>query len=151
MIDGLVRGASMVDDRCSQLAALGWRTDGPVAAVVGQARTDRRGAGRGPPGARRPGFDAMAGVHGGRLVVVLGGVGRSGRRPPPRCSPMFADGPVVVGPTAADVGARQRGHPGRVERPARGSGLAWRAAAGERRRSAARTGARRRRRGARAS
>ena len=79
VIDGLVRGVGSSEERSpvSQLAALGWRPEGAVTAVVGSARTDRD-----PTealdwvhrAARRAGFDVLAGVHGGRLVVILGGI-----------------------------------------------------------------------------
>ena len=61
----------------SQLAALGWRAEGAVTTVVGHARSDRdpeevlESVHR---AARRARLDALAGVHGGRLVVVLGGI-----------------------------------------------------------------------------
>ena len=102
VIDGLVRGVAIADEPQSQLAALGWRSTGPVTAVVGVAPDREReetlsGVHR---AARRLGFDALAGA----LVVVLGNiddpvVAATG------LLPSFGDGPVVVGPRASDVSA----------------------------------------------
>lgn len=104
VIDSIVRGSEIGDPLPSQLAALGWKTTGPVTAVVGSA----------PDGAHAEtidavhaiaaglGIDAMAGVHGSRLVVVLGGAGdplTAARS----LLPAFGAGPVVVGPSAGDV------------------------------------------------
>ncbi len=107
VIDGLVRGVGPSEERSpvSQLAALGWRAEGAVTAVVGFARSDRN-----PTealdsvhrAARRAGLDVLAGVHGGRLVIVLGGVGdplQAART----VLDEFADGPVVVGGVASQV------------------------------------------------
>jgi hypothetical protein len=104
VIDGLVRGVSIADEPQSQLAALGWRSNGPVTAVVGAAQDREReemlsGVHR---AARRLGYDAIAGAHGGRLVVVLGNIDD------PVTAAIglltsFGDGPVVVGPRASDV------------------------------------------------
>lgn len=78
----------------------------PVAVVIGPAP-------KGHPeqildavqrAARHAGVDVLAGVPGDRLVVVLGGVADAvaGTRP---LLPEFGAGPVVVGPTVADLGA----------------------------------------------
>jgi hypothetical protein len=104
LIDGLVRGAFLGGDSLSQLAALGWRSPGPVTAVVGTAGADPSDVllYRVHRTARRLELDAIAGVYGGRLVIVLGNV------TDPMLSAaafldVFADGPVVVGPRAEDV------------------------------------------------
>ena len=78
VIDGLIRadGGSEEHSPLSQLAALGWRTDGPVTAVAGYARADRRPTELLDHVHRagwRAGLDVLAGSHGGRLVVLLGG------------------------------------------------------------------------------
>jgi hypothetical protein len=105
VIDGLVRGgASEEASPVSQVVALGWKTSGPLTVVVGAARP-------GDPTevmegvhifARRRGLDVLAGVHGGRLVVVLGG----------EIDPLdaatgldddFGPGPVVVGPRGGSL------------------------------------------------
>jgi hypothetical protein len=106
VIDSLVRGTDFGDPLPSQLAALGWRASGPICAIVGTQP-------EGPPRdvladshelARQLGLDSMAGVHGNRLVIVFGGVAD-----PPAVAqqlvPLFGDGPIVVSPVAAEVGA----------------------------------------------
>ena len=54
--------------------------------------------------ARHAGVDVLAGVPGDRLVVVLGGVADAVAATRPLL-PEFGAGPVVVGPTVADLGA----------------------------------------------
>jgi hypothetical protein len=110
VIDSLVRGTGVGDPLPSQLAALGWRGGGPICSVVGSPP-------EGPAGevlaathalTRRLGLDAMAGVHGDRLVVVFGGSLDAGTDPAVAVAqlvPVFAPGPVVIGPVAADVAA----------------------------------------------
>ena len=104
VIDRLVTGVTVGDPLASSLAALGWNAAGPIAAVVGSppdgdpddalhaAQTVVRGLG----------LDALVGVHGGRLVVVLGGAAEptviAGR-----ILDVFGPGPVVVGPAAPEL------------------------------------------------
>jgi hypothetical protein len=57
--------------------------------------------------ARHARADALAGVHGDRLVVVLGGAADPLAATAPLL-PEFAPGPVVVGPTVTDLGAAGR-------------------------------------------
>ena len=150
VIDNLVSGSVVGDPLPSQLAALGWRRHRPDR---GRRRQRARRASARPrwprctPGSRRLG----AGRDGRRARRPAGDRRRRGRRPArgrhQALLPAFGDGPVVVGPVAADVGRRRRGHPGRAERAAGRAGLARRAAAGQRRRAAARARAGRRRRG----
>ena len=106
VIDSLVRGTDFGDPLPSQLAALGWHSSGPICAVVGTQP-------EGPPRealaethalVRRLGMDAMAGVHGNRLVVVFGGVSDP-LAAAQQLVPVFGDGPVVISPVAADVGS----------------------------------------------
>ncbi|MDT4905771.1 MAG: hypothetical protein QOH52_3787 [Pseudonocardiales bacterium] len=104
VIDNLVSGSIVGDPLPSQLAALGWHGSGPIVAIVGST----------PDGApdlalaevhaqaRRLGLDAMAGVHAERLVIVVGGVTDVGELAR-QLLPAFGDGPVVIGPLAADV------------------------------------------------
>jgi hypothetical protein len=106
VIDNLVSGSVVGDPLPSQLAALGWHDVGPIAAVVGsapdgpveQALADVHAR------TRRLGMDAMAGMHAGRLVVVVSGV-TDPIETATRLLPAFGDGPVVVGPAAKDVSA----------------------------------------------
>ena len=106
VIDGLVRGGVIPDAPLSQLAALGWRASGPVTAIVGSApeRPVDDVLNELHHAVRLDGMDAVAAVHGTRLVVVLAGVD----------DPLdaarglldkFGPGPVVTGPLAADVSA----------------------------------------------
>jgi hypothetical protein len=106
VMDNLVSGSVVGDPLPSQLAALGWHDAGPIAAIVGTAP-------EGPPDhalatvhsrTRRLGFDAMAGVHGDRLVVVVGGASDP-IEVATALLPAFGDGPVVVGPPAKDLTA----------------------------------------------
>lgn len=104
VIDSLVRGSGVGDPLPSQLAALGWQASGPIGAVVGTApevsadevlahvHTLTRGLG----------LDAMAGVHGNRLVIVFGGAADPHSIAQQLVS-VFGDGPVVVGPAATDL------------------------------------------------
>jgi hypothetical protein len=103
VIDSLVRGvdsaAGADDSPVSLFAALGWRSEGAVTAIAGSPQPNRSSSETLESvhrAARRAGFDVLAGVHGGRLLVVLGGIGD------PLISAAavlneFADGPVVVG------------------------------------------------------
>jgi hypothetical protein len=102
VIDRLVSGLEVGDTLPSQLAALGWTVTGPIGVVMGSAP-------EGDPAdalvaahtlARRLRLEAMAGVHGRRLVVVF----EAARDPLALAAellPVFGPGPVVVGPNAA--------------------------------------------------
>jgi hypothetical protein len=103
VIDGLVRGSAVDDPLPSQLAALGWQASVPLGAVVGAApeRPTAETLGEVHRLTRRLGLDAMAGVHGSRLVVVFGGAAdplTAARS----LLPVFGAGPVVIGPAAKD-------------------------------------------------
>ncbi len=98
VVDAVVRGEA--DDALrSRVAALGWSGHGSVLVMVGttaQPLDDvrvaelRRAAGRAAD-------DALVGIHGNRLVVVLGGEGdlRTGAV---SLAARFGPGPVVIGP-----------------------------------------------------
>jgi hypothetical protein len=116
VIDDLIRGTDVGDPLPSQLAALGWRSTGPVCAVVGSAPEAVSADGTaGVDGsardvlagahelARALGLEAIAGVHGHRLVIVFGGVAEPAAVAG-QLVPLFGDGPVVVSPVAADAG-----------------------------------------------
>ena len=98
LVDALLRGDSS-DVLASRAAALGWVDTPPVAVVVG----------RSPGGditavlhavyraARRARIEVIGGVHGDRLVVVMGGA----TDPVATAAALavsFGDGPIVVGP-----------------------------------------------------
>jgi PucR C-terminal helix-turn-helix domain/GGDEF-like domain len=102
VVDSLVRG-EVGEGLQSWASALNWSSS-PVAVIVGSADSDE------PEGlidemraiVRRSGFDLLAGVHGSRLVVVLGGTADpldAARQIAGR----FGTGPVVVGPAMADL------------------------------------------------
>jgi hypothetical protein len=98
LVDALLRGDSS-DVVASRAAALGWVDAPPVAVAVG----------RSPGGqvaavlhavyrvARRIGVEAIGGVHGDRLVVVIGGASDPLAAAEKLLSG-YGDGPVVVGP-----------------------------------------------------
>src|SRR3954471_17887990 len=103
LVDALLRGDTP-DVLASRAAALGWADAPPVAVAVGRSpggeasmvlHTVYRAA-------RRIGVEILGGVHGDRLVVVLGGA----------ADPLaatrkllvgFGDGPVVVGPAVPSL------------------------------------------------
>ncbi|WP_329102916.1 helix-turn-helix domain-containing protein [Micromonospora sp. NBC_01699] len=103
LVDALLRGDSS-DVLASRAAALGWADAPPVSVAVG----------RSPGGevaavlhtlyraARRIGVETIGGVHGDRLVLVLGGavdpLAATGR-----LLGGFGDGPVVVGPAVPSL------------------------------------------------
>ncbi len=103
VVDALLRGDE--DETLpSRAAALGWASMSPVAVAIGSPPD-------GDPqlvldavqrAARHAGVGVLAGVHGDRLVLVLGGVtDEEALRP---LLPEFGPGPVVVGPPAPDLG-----------------------------------------------
>jgi hypothetical protein len=111
VVDSLLRG-DVDSDLGSRASALGWQDLGAVAVVLG-AVPDEIGREPGLHGrivdevrrsARDAGHEALAAVHGDRLVVVLGGATMS-----PEAAACvvthFAPGPVVVGPTVPDLPA----------------------------------------------
>jgi PucR C-terminal helix-turn-helix domain/GGDEF-like domain len=102
VVDSLVRGE--VDEGLQSWAsALNWPA-GPVAVIAGNAD------GSEPEGlidelrgiARRARLDLLAGVHGHRLVVVLGGTGDPVKATR-QLAGRFGPGPVVVGPVVNDL------------------------------------------------
>ena len=147
LVDALLRGDSS-DVLASRAAALGWADAPPVAVVVG----------RSPGGeitavlhavyraARRARLEVIGGVHGDRLVVVLGGA-TDPLAATAAALAAFGDGPVVVGPAVPVAGPGDRVGPGGAGRVPGGAGLAGRAPPGGRRRPAAGAGAGRRRGG----
>jgi PucR C-terminal helix-turn-helix domain/GGDEF-like domain len=104
VIDTLVRDSAVGDPLPSQLAAFGWTPGTSVAVIVGAA----------PPGpastaldqvhtrARRHGLDAMAGVHAGRLVVLVGGA-VDAVTVATQLVDVFGPGSVVAGPPVTDL------------------------------------------------
>ena len=108
VIDGLVRGVGPTEEGSpvSQLAALGWRAEGAVTTVVGAARVDldpTQALDSVHRTARRAGFDVLAGVHGGRLVVVLGGISDPIEAAKAILGEFDSQAPVVVGGSAPRI------------------------------------------------
>ncbi len=101
VVDGLVRGG---DSPLSQIAALGWRSSGPVTAIAGSVPeggefdvlTELHRA------ARAIDCDLAAAVHGTRLLAVVAGPAELATITK-ALLPHFATGPVVVGPQAGDL------------------------------------------------
>jgi hypothetical protein len=103
LVDALLRGDS-TDELASRAAALGWHDAPPVAVLVGRSPGGDntmvlRGAYR---LARRFHVELLGGVHGDRLVLVVGGA------PDPlgaaeRLLAAFGEGPVVVGPAVPSL------------------------------------------------
>jgi hypothetical protein len=99
LVDSLLRGDS-ADEVAGRAAALSWSDAAPVAVAVG----------RSPGGeaaavlhtlhrlARRLGVEVLGGVHGDRLVIVLGGPADP-LATTEKLLVAFGEGPVVVGPT----------------------------------------------------
>jgi sugar diacid utilization regulator len=102
VVDSLVRG-EVGEGVHSWASALNW-SSAPVAVIVGTAEGDE------PEGlidelrvtARRARLDLLAGVHGNKLVVVLGGTGDP-LTAVQRFAGRFGHGPLVVGPVVADL------------------------------------------------
>ncbi|ABL81501.1 MULTISPECIES: helix-turn-helix domain-containing protein [unclassified Nocardioides] len=89
----------------SRASALGWAARGDVAVVLGSvpgARSESDTFDEVRRVARAAGMDALCAVQGDRLVVLLGGVGEP-RAAAEAVSDLFGEGPVVVGPVAADL------------------------------------------------
>ena len=100
VVDSLLRGEgdATISSRAS---ALGWDGSGHVLVMMG-------GLGEGPALehvrriARDRTLDCLCAVQGDRLVVVLGGVDRTGQ-PAPSVADAFAPGPVVIGPVVESL------------------------------------------------
>lgn len=100
VVDSLLRGEG--DETISSRAsALGWDGSGHVLVMMG-------GLGEGSAleqvrkTARDRKLDCLCAVQGDRLVVVLGGVDRTGR-PASAVADAFAGGPVVIGPVVESL------------------------------------------------
>src|ERR1700728_472688 len=102
VVDSLVRGEG-ADSLNSWASAMNWSSS-PVSVIAGEVDGDDaepvidelRAA------ARRARFDLIAGVQGGRLIVVLGGTDDP-MAAAEKLSGLFGTGPLVVGPTVRDL------------------------------------------------
>jgi DNA-binding PucR family transcriptional regulator len=109
VVDSILSGEH-TDEIASRVAALGWRANGSVVVLIGNTPEHldpdqlRRLA-------RKADTDVLIGVHGDRLIVVVGIVTKSDS---PRVNvgfsqivasleSSFGQGPVVIGPTVRDV------------------------------------------------
>jgi hypothetical protein len=98
LVDALLRG-EVGDAMSSRAAALGWTDATPVAVVVGPSPGGDEGAllhGL-HRAARRIGVEVLGGVHGDRLIAVLGGAADP-LTETAHLLEEFGPGPVVVGP-----------------------------------------------------
>ncbi|WP_370248214.1 PucR family transcriptional regulator [Nocardioides sp.] len=96
----------------SRASAVGWASRGEVAVVVGTAPDERAGGHTGVFDAVRKAaqgrdLDALCAVQGALLVVILGGV-LDPEKDAAAVAHLFGEGPVVVGPVAADLSAAHR-------------------------------------------
>ncbi len=101
VVDAVLR-AEADETIASRASALGWRGQGQVAVVLGnaparRAETDLFEEAR--RAAQAAGMDALGAVQGDRLVLLLGGVTEP-RAAAARVVDVFGEGPVVVGPVA---------------------------------------------------
>jgi hypothetical protein len=103
LVDALLRGDSS-DVLASRAAALGWADASPVAVAVGRSPGGEAAAvlHTAYRAARRIDVEILGGVHGDRLVVVLGGAADP-LAATERLLVAFGDGPVVVGPVVPSL------------------------------------------------
>lgn len=103
IVDGIIRGEN-TDALRSRIAALGWNAQERFTVMVGNAPTEpnagyvnelRRATARFAE-------DALVGIQGDRLTLILGGVTDQDTAYL-KLSELFAPGPVVYGPTAASL------------------------------------------------
>ncbi|WP_206517997.1 helix-turn-helix domain-containing protein [Rhodococcus sp. X156] len=107
VVDGVVRGDAD-ESLLSRASALGWDLGSLATVLVGNPPDDEGLAlvGAVHAAAAEHGRNALVGVQGSRLVVIV-----SGRLQPALLDDLaacFAAGPVVVGPTSSSVGAAHR-------------------------------------------
>ncbi len=103
VVDSLLRGDGD-DSLRSRVAALGWVGQGNTFVMVGHIdgeMSDMRAA-EIRRAARRAAKDALVGIQGDRLIVVLGGEGNL-RAQAESLLPRFGDGPVIIGPQVDDL------------------------------------------------
>ena len=105
VVDSVLRGETD-EGVLSRASALGWSGHGAVSVVLGQApsrRADTDVFEEVRRVARVEGQDALCATQGERLVVLLGGAGRSEEPVAPALAELFGPGPVVVGPVVAGL------------------------------------------------
>lgn len=103
VVDALVRGDA--DDALrSRVAALGWSGHGKALVMVGTTAhpLDEVRAAELRRATRRAADDALVGIQGDRLIVVLGGEGDL-RAAAASLLPRFGPGPVIIGPSVSTL------------------------------------------------
>ena len=109
VVDSILSGEH-TDEIASRVAALGWRANGSVVVLIGNTQ-ELLDADQLRRLARKADTDVLIGVHGDRLIVVVGIITNSDL---PRANlgfsqivasleSSFGQGPVVIGPTVRDV------------------------------------------------
>lgn len=110
VIDALVRGDAG-PELSTRSAALGWRSEGPVAVLLGQApQRASRSVEQIREKAGAWAEDCLVGIHDDRLLIVLGGC-KDFRVAGEQLGELFGPAPVVLGPqvaTLAEAGASAR-------------------------------------------
>lgn len=103
VVDALVRGDGD-DEVRSRVSALGWSGRGQTLVVVGTTAgpLDAAHASDLRRAARRATADVLVGIHGDRVVLVLGGEGDL-TAATETLLPRFGPGPVVIGPLVPSV------------------------------------------------
>jgi DNA-binding PucR family transcriptional regulator len=111
VVDSILSGEN-TDEIASRVAALGWRANGSSVVLIGNndAALDADSLRR---AARKSEADVLIGVHGDRLIVVVGRISKSSSEKSVASfstivnlvEPFFAPGALVVGPTVRDVSA----------------------------------------------
>lgn len=115
VVDSILSGEHE-EELSSRIAALGWRAGGSVAALIGVATdpVDQDGLRR---IARKNNFDVLIGVHGNRLIVVIGRIEietQSEQEPmsfmklAETLESFFGAGPIVLGPEVPGVAEANR-------------------------------------------
>lgn len=112
VVDSLLRGEAADEGLRSRVAALGWAGRGNTIVLVGSVddHLDDVRSAELRRAARRAASDALVGIQGDRLVVVLGGEGNL-RTQAESLLDKFGPGPVVIGPqvrSLADAGRSAR-------------------------------------------
>lgn len=111
VVDSILSGEN-TDEIASRVAALGWRATGAALVLIGNtdlsldADALRRVA-------RKSDADLLIGVHGDRLIVVVGKISKTAQSKSvpsftaivDQLEPFFAAGALVTGPTVRDVSA----------------------------------------------
>ncbi|HLS03097.1 MAG TPA: PucR family transcriptional regulator, partial [Beutenbergiaceae bacterium] len=103
VVDSLLRGDAD-DSLRSRVAALGWAGHGTTFVMVGHVdgqMSDLRAAEL-RRAARRAAADALVGIQGDRIIVVLGGEGDL-RAQAETLLPRFSDAPVIIGPEVSNL------------------------------------------------